>query len=198
MSKHWSEFVAVTYAQARALDKMAAAHGKGDGMDLLTVVGGCSRSKVGKLSRASVAALVDDCFKRYGRDAKREETPAPPDRDASVTVLHPDEPVTVVPNSTRFTADVLPRMRLVGLPARLTAEAADRVEDDGIHSDPSSGWIVLEDQGHGRKTVLARPALDPYSPRIVLVERSEVVLDTVDQDVLARVEFHRAFLASVG
>ena len=49
MARHWSGFVAgLSEKQAAALDKMAEAHGLGNGMDLLMRLTGCSSSKVGE------------------------------------------------------------------------------------------------------------------------------------------------------
>lgn len=66
MAQHWSRFVAVTERQARALDKMADAHGKYDGRSLLMEIGGYSSSKLGKLDRPTVQRLVDKVFAQYG------------------------------------------------------------------------------------------------------------------------------------
>lgn len=67
MARHWSAFVGVSEKQAYALDKMAEAAGKGDGMDILMEATGYSRSKVGKMDRLSLRHAVDKCFKEYGR-----------------------------------------------------------------------------------------------------------------------------------
>lgn len=68
MARHWSVFVGgVSEKQARALDKMAAEHRIGDGMDLLMKLTGNSRSKVGKMDRLSLATYIDRAFKEYGR-----------------------------------------------------------------------------------------------------------------------------------
>lgn len=67
MARHWSAYVpTVTERQAYALDKMAEAAEKGDGMDLLMWATGCSRSKVGKLDRITIRHALDKCFKGYG------------------------------------------------------------------------------------------------------------------------------------
>lgn len=70
MAKHWSTFVSCSEKQARALDKMAEAHGLGDGMDLLMKLTGNSRSKVGRMDKLSLARVIDRAFKEYGRDAQ--------------------------------------------------------------------------------------------------------------------------------
>jgi hypothetical protein len=68
MAQHWSAFVCVSYKQACALDKMAAANGFGDeGMALLMEVGKCSRSKVQKSDYPTIQRWVDRCFELYGR-----------------------------------------------------------------------------------------------------------------------------------
>lgn len=68
MAKHWSTYVPnLTEKQAWALDKMAEAHGLGDGMDLLMKVSRCSRSKVGSFDRLTMRKYVDECFSTYGR-----------------------------------------------------------------------------------------------------------------------------------
>ena len=68
MAKHWSTYVSgVTYKQAAALDRMAEAHGKGDGMNLLTEVTGNSRSKIGKMDSLSLRPAIDRCFELYGK-----------------------------------------------------------------------------------------------------------------------------------
>lgn len=73
MAQHWSNFVAVTERQARALDKMADAHGFRSGRELLCeVAGGISTSKLSKLDRLTVAGIVDKAFAEYGRNAQKE------------------------------------------------------------------------------------------------------------------------------
>lgn len=68
MAKHWSTYVSgVTEKQAWALDRMAEAHGIGDGIDLLMKVSGHSRSKIGKLDRLTLRPILDECFETYGR-----------------------------------------------------------------------------------------------------------------------------------
>jgi hypothetical protein len=70
MARHWSVFVpGVTGRQARALDTMAEARHLGDGMALLQEVTGASRSGVGRIDRLTMAGHVDECFRRWGRDA---------------------------------------------------------------------------------------------------------------------------------
>jgi hypothetical protein len=69
MARHWSVFCSgISERQAMALDKMAEAHGKGDGMSLLMELTGYSRSKVGKLDRLSLRRYIDRAFEEYGRD----------------------------------------------------------------------------------------------------------------------------------
>ncbi len=63
MARHWSAFCAgVTERQGMALDRIARERGEGDGMDLLMRLTGCSRSKVGKMDRASLRPYLDDAF----------------------------------------------------------------------------------------------------------------------------------------
>jgi hypothetical protein len=70
MARHWSVFVGgLTERQAAALDKMAEAHGIGDGMDLLMRLTGYSRSKVGRMDQLSLCRYVDQAFRQFGRDA---------------------------------------------------------------------------------------------------------------------------------
>jgi hypothetical protein len=86
MARHWSAFVAVTEKQARALDKMAAAHGVCDGRTLLQLIDSgitpeqyaqmdgtetyrklTSSSKIGRYGRLTIQRLVDQAFEQYGR-----------------------------------------------------------------------------------------------------------------------------------
>jgi hypothetical protein len=70
MARHWSAFVpGVTPRQAAALDNMAEAHAKGNGMDLLTELTGYSSSKIGRMDRLSLRKYVDEAFRTWGRDA---------------------------------------------------------------------------------------------------------------------------------
>ena len=71
MARHWSAFCSgVTSKQAVALDKMAEAHGIGDGMSLLMKLTGYSRSKVGKMDWMSLRPVIDRAFKEYGRKSE--------------------------------------------------------------------------------------------------------------------------------
>lgn len=65
MARHWSVFVAVTEKQGMALDRMARDAGMGDGMDLLMQLTGKSRSKIGKMDRASLRPVLDEAFDKY-------------------------------------------------------------------------------------------------------------------------------------
>lgn len=68
MAKHWSTYVpGVTSKQASALDKMAEAHGLGDGMSLLMKLTGMSRSKVGRQDALTLRPFIDRAFEEYGR-----------------------------------------------------------------------------------------------------------------------------------
>jgi hypothetical protein len=67
MARHWSAYVGVTERQAYALDRMAKEAGFADGQRLLTEVGSCSSSKLSKMDRPSLRALIDECFEQYGR-----------------------------------------------------------------------------------------------------------------------------------
>lgn len=69
MARHWSAYVAVSERQARALDKMADAHGIYDGRSLLMQIDGCSSSKLSKYDRPTIQRLVDKAFAQFGRDA---------------------------------------------------------------------------------------------------------------------------------
>lgn len=69
MARHWSAFVGgVTEKQGMALDRMARDAGIGDGMDLLIQLTGKSRSKIGKMDRASLRPVLDEAFDKYGKD----------------------------------------------------------------------------------------------------------------------------------
>jgi hypothetical protein len=54
-----------------ALDKMAEAHDKGDGMSLLCELTGNSRSKVSRMDRMSLRKYIDEAFALYGHDAQQ-------------------------------------------------------------------------------------------------------------------------------
>ena len=72
MARHWSVFCrGVSERQAMALDKMAEAHDKGDGMSLLCELTGNSRSKVGRMDRMSLRKYIDEAFALYGHDAQQ-------------------------------------------------------------------------------------------------------------------------------
>lgn len=62
MARHWSVFTSVTESQGVALDRIARATGDGDGMNLLMRLTGNSRSKVGKMDRASLRPYLDEAF----------------------------------------------------------------------------------------------------------------------------------------
>lgn len=83
MARHWSVFCSgVTERQGMALDRMARKHGIGDGMDLLMKLTGYSRSKVGKMDRASLRPYLDDAFEQYGG----EPAPAAPKDELTAAV----------------------------------------------------------------------------------------------------------------
>jgi hypothetical protein len=70
MARHWSVFFSgVTALQAMTLDRMARENNIGDGMDLLMELTGYSRSKVGRMDRASLRPYLDEAFEKYGKDA---------------------------------------------------------------------------------------------------------------------------------
>ncbi len=67
MAQHWNTYVDITLKQAMALDKMAEGHGIRDGMSLLMKLTGDSRSKIGKMSYASLRPYIDKAFEEYGK-----------------------------------------------------------------------------------------------------------------------------------
>lgn len=98
MASHWSRFcVGVSEKQAMALDRIARDRGEGDGMDLLMRLTGCSRSKVGKMNRASLRPYLDEAFAL--RDEPRHE-----------------------PATARGAADLA---QAIGMPAEVAADALE-------------------------------------------------------------------------
>jgi hypothetical protein len=98
MARHWSVYCGgVTERQGMALDRIARERGIGDGMDLLMDLTGYSRSKVGKMDRASLRPYLDEAFALA--DAPPEE---PPGRSEAVAVaaqtvgLSPGTPAGIV------------------------------------------------------------------------------------------------------
>lgn len=66
----------VTPRQSAALDKMAAANGFTSGSALLADIASSTIAELGRQPRSVVQMFVSQAFKRYGRNAASDGTPA--------------------------------------------------------------------------------------------------------------------------
>lgn len=100
---------------------------------------------------------------------------------------------------TKFNADLLPTMPLVGLKAALTGYGYDRIRPvwpDGRAVNEDSCWLVV-DAGQDDKFLLLKGGIALLErPLLVVAYRSELLLDSADRYVDLRVRDHKRALES--